>query len=468
MPTEIAAVVGVITKNKNKKGKPYFNSAALLQKGKKAKFFNKQLLPTGDVFDEGRFIENGDLTKNFFRYRGKTVFVSICEDIWAWPDQQGRSSYKENPLEKIINKKIDVILNLSASPYYPSKVDRRKELVIRTAKKLKAPMIYCNLIGGQDEIIFDGASFAVSEKGSLLMQSLSFEEDFNIVDLDKDQGGVRPHAGSEIEQIRKALVLGLRDFCKKVGIRKAHLGLSGGVDSALALCLAVDALGANQVSAYALPGPFSSNESLSLAKSLANHLGVSLKEISINQGYETILKNLDEGLCLSQFGLVHENLQARLRGIILMAVANHQNSLLLTTSNKSEYASGYSTLYGDMCGGLAPIGDLTKGQIYQMCELYNQEIEIIPRRILTRPPTAELRENQTDQDSLPPYSQLDKSVENLVENSQEIDSKTDKWLFAKLIGTEFKRWQAPPILKVSKHSFGRGRRWPIAQAIKED
>lgn len=467
IPQGMVVVVGVITKNPSKKGRPYFNSAAILQKGKKPKFFNKELLPTGDVFDEARFIETGSMKNNFFTHKGKKIFVTICEDIWAWPDKNGHSQYAENPLKAVKKTGVDLILNISASPFYPKKIDRRKELVKQTAKLFGAPMIYCNLVGAQDEIIFDGGSFAMNPSGKILMQSLTFEEDINVLDLKKMEGGIHPSIEDETETIRRALVLGLRDFVEKTGLQRVHLGLSGGVDSALVACLAVDALGPDKVKAFGLPGPFNEAESLTLAERLAENLRIDFKAFPISDIYKTAKDHVDKIFAISEFGVIHENLQARLRGLILMAYSNSANSLLLTTGNKSEYAAGYTTLYGDMCGGLAPIADLVKGQVYALCEKYNQESEIIPRRILTRPPSAELKPGQKDQDTLPPYDNLDASVVRLIEKCEKVRDKTDKWLLPVLMRSEFKRWQAPPILKVSEHSFGRGRRLPVAQKASE-
>jgi NAD+ synthase (glutamine-hydrolysing) len=245
------------------------------------------------------------------------------------------------------------------------------------------------------------------------------------------------------------------------------LGLSGGVDSALVACLAVDALGPSKVTGIALPSQYNSPDSLKLAQELAENLGIKFLEVPIQGVYESSKSTIDQAYDIQSFGLVHENLQARIRGMILMAFANKENSLLLSTSNKSEMAAGYSTLYGDMCGGLAPIGDLTKAQVYALCSLYNMERELIPETILTRAPSAELRPNQKDQDSLPPYDDLDQSVERLVRDCGSIKTKTDQWLSGALLRSEFKRWQAPPVLKVSKHSFGRGRRYPVAQRAHE-
>lgn len=462
IPKGLAVLLGVITKNPNKKGRPYFNSAVFLEKGKKPKYFHKQLLPTGDVFDEARFIESGDMVNNFVSYKGKRLFITICEDIWAWPFS-GKSQYEKNPLLKVPrSKKIDLILNLSASPFYPGKIKTRKYLVAQTAKLFKAPMIYTNLVGAQDEIIFDGQSFALDCNGKEIMQSASFEEDLNVLDLNKAEGGKRSENGSEAEGIRRALVLGIRDFCRKTDQKKVHLGLSGGIDSALVACLAVDALGPQNVCTMALPTEFNSPESLKLAQELAKNLGIEMSQFSIQKIFNTVKEQFDEKFSIRDFRLLHENMQARIRGLILMAYSNFTGSMLLTTSNKSEMAAGYATLYGDMCGGLAPIADLTKQQVHQLCAIYNLEREIIPEKILTRAPSAELKPNQKDQDSLPAYDVLDASVNNLVENCGNIKNKTDQWLLPKIFKTEFKRWQAPPVLKVSKHSFGRGRRYPIA------
>ncbi|MGZ3770303.1 MAG: NAD+ synthase [Bdellovibrio sp.] len=462
IPKGIGVVFGLITKNPKKQGRPYFNSAVFAAKGEKPRIFNKTLLPTGDVFDEARFIEVGDVTQNYFQWKGKKFFLTICEDIWAWPDKKGHSPYKENPLLRAKKKKVDLVINLSASPYFPGKMKLREYFTTKTAVHFNAPVLYVNLVGAQDEIIFDGGSFVINKNGKKLLNCQRFTEDINVIDSDTLEVWNETTAITEVEELHRALVLGIRDFCEKTGIEKTHLGLSGGIDSAVVAALAVDALGPSKVTAIGMPGPFSASESLSLAEQLAKNLSIDFKVIEIKEMYKGIIDSIEKGLGKIEFGLVHENIQARLRGLTLMAFANKENSMLLTTSNKSEYASGYSTLYGDMCGGLAPLGDLTKEQVYALAEYYNQQAEIIPRQIIERPPTAELRPNQKDQDTLPPYEELDKAVVNLVENSAEAKTKTEKWLLPVLMRNEFKRWQAPPILKVSKHSFGRGRRYPIA------
>lgn len=467
IPKGIGVIFGLITKNPKKLGRPYFNSAVFVAKGKKPLFFHKQLLPTGDVFDEARFIEVGDLSQNYFQWKGRKFFLTICEDIWAWPDKKGHSPYRENPLMKIKKQKVDMVINLSASPYFVGKMKLREYVATKTATHFNAPVLYVNLVGGQDEIIFDGGSFVIDKKGKKLLSCQSFSEDINVIETETWEVWNKTAKLSEVEELHRALVLGIRDFCAKTGIQKVHLGLSGGIDSAVVAALGVDALGPSQVTAIGMPGPFSAAESLSLAKELAANLGIAFKTVEIKEMYQGVVASIEKSFGSMEFGLVHENIQARLRGMSLMALANKENSMLLTTSNKSEYASGYSTLYGDMCGGLAPIGDLTKAQVYALARYYNQQAEVIPNQIIERAPSAELRPNQKDQDTLPPYDDLDKAVVHLVEKSGVPKSTTDKWLLPVLMRTEFKRWQAPPILKVSQHSFGRGRRYPIAHKDRD-
>ena len=468
LPKNVHVLIGAFIKNENIKGRPYFNAALLLTKNKIVKTFKKQLLPTGDVFDEARFIEPGEMKNNYFSIKNKKFFLTICEDVWAWEQKNKKSDYKVNPIKKIPRKKIDLVINMSASPFFPDKFAQRKFVTHQTAKYFKAPLVYVNMVGAQDEIIFDGQSFLIDPKGEIKFLLESFSEDENTFDTN-DLASWNPvkKPDSKHEQMRKALVLGLRDFANKTGLKKVHLGLSGGIDSALVSALAVDAFGPENVKLFALPTQFNSDLSLTYAKQLATNLGIHLKIISIQESYSFIKSILDQEFQINQFGLIHENLQSRIRGLFLMAYSNFAGSLLLTTGNKSEYATGYATLYGDMCGGLAPIGDLTKKQIVDLCLHYNKEIEIIPEYIITRPPSAELRPDQKDEDSLPNYNLLDQSVKNLVEDKKTVKTVTDQWLFQQLMKTEFKRWQAPPILKVSAHSFGRGRRYPIAHKAKE-
>lgn len=469
LPKNIAIVFGAFTPNKNKMGKHYFNSALVVVNKRIVFSCAKELLPTYDVFDDARHIEAGDMSKNVFKYKGKKILITICEDIWAWPevrekgakDAQRESFYPCNPIKKIKKGSVDLIINLSASPFFLDKVKKRHFVVESTAKYLKAPMVYVNMVGAQDELIFDGGSFAVDKKGKHLAQSIFFEEDLNMVDLNKQEGGVRPVA-SQIESLRSALVLGLRDYCAKSGIKDVVLGLSGGIDSALVACIAVDALGPGQVQVVALPGPFSSPVSEQYARELAKNLGVQIKVLPITSAYEESIKNFESIFDTAEFGLTNENMQARLRCLYLMALSNRTNAMLLNTSNKSEMCVGYSTMYGDLAGGLAVIGDLLKGDVVKLCEYYNREREIIPKAILTRAPSAELRANQKDEDSLPPYNELDASVVRMVEKMKAPKGKVDAFVLNRMMRSEFKRWQAPPILKVRDHSFGRGRRLPVA------
>ncbi|NCN95281.1 MAG: NAD+ synthase [Bdellovibrionales bacterium] len=467
MPPGISALIGAITLNPKKVGKPFLNSAVLVKKSSPQKVFSKQLLPTYDVFDEGRHIEPGETAKNFFTLKGQKILVTICEDIWAWPQRGGQryQSYGKNPLSQIAKTKVDLVLNLSASPFTPNKQKDRQLVVKQTATHFNAPMVYVNMVGAQDELIYDGGSFAVDHKGKILTQVGHFHEDFGVLDLGKKEGSKKPIVTNQTERIRHAAVLGIKDFLNKIGIDKVHLGVSGGIDSAVVACLAVDALGPMNVTGYLLPGPYTSGLSNSLATKLCESLGIQYKTLSIEGGFKSLSDELDERLGKIPFGLVHENLQARLRGVLMMALSNLDGSLLLGTSNKSELAVGYSTLYGDLCAGLLPIGDLLKTQVFELARHYNQDFELIPKRIIDRPPTAELRENQKDEDSLPPYDKLDPIVHRIVEQVKPPRTELEKRIYNMMMKSEFKRWQAAPILKLSFHAFGRGRRLPLSGAF---
>jgi NAD+ synthase (glutamine-hydrolysing) len=368
-----------------------------------------------------------------------------------------------------VKKKMDLVVNLSASPFTSQKDYLRRKVVTKAASYFKAPVIYVNMVGAQDELIFDGGSFAVDKSGSLLTQAPFFEENLQVIDLERTKNQASrtfpsfKRQASKIELLRQALVLGIRDFAQKIGIGRLHLGLSGGIDSALVACLAKDAVGPQNVCGISMPGPYSRPESLLLAEQLAQNIGIEFKIIPLNPMYSSVISGIEQSLGAREFGLMNENVQARLRGLLLMSYSNRENSLLLNTSNKSELAVGYSTLYGDLCGGLSPIGDLLKGEVISICKHYNLESELIPHEIITRPPSAELRPNQLDQDTLPPYDLLDEIVDKLVVKRKPPRGPLEKRILNLLMTSEFKRWQAPPILKVSDHAFGRGRRFPIAQ-----
>ena len=471
LPKNLGVFLGAISINskdsKTKKLSP-LNSAVFLQKGKKPKIFSKQLLPNYDVFHEDRHMKRGDIKKNILSFKKKRFLVTVCEDIWGWPDKDGHRLHQKNPLLEVDKKSFDGIINLSASPFYSEKQKDRLWVTQKTTQYFKAPLIYSNLVGGQDDLIFDGSSFVMNNKGVVVYQGKSFSEDFFTFNLSDLSNKDLPHSKhtsrkkpTPTHQLRQALVLGIRDFVTKNNFKNAHLGLSGGIDSAVVLCLLVEALGAKNVRAIGLPSPFNHPKSLSVAKKMAHGLEVKWMEIPIEKTFNLMVKTLEDKAHLGAFNLVHENLQARIRGTFLMALANQWNSLLIATGNKTEFATGYSTLYGDMCGGLAPIGDLLKSQVYDLARSYNQETDQIPPFIIERAPSAELRESQKDEDSLPPYNLLDKAVEKLVTHQLTPRGKIENWTHEALIKSEFKRRQAPPILKVSKRSFGLGRRMPI-------
>lgn len=454
----LTGIAGAVTLNKSKTQKPYFNSAVIFSG--KGNPVHKTLLPTYDIFDETRFFQSGDAKAHVQKINGKRVAILVCEDMWGWERAE-----HDNFLKKIAKPKCDVVISINASPFALSKRPRRMKMAKETAKIFKCPVVYVNMVGGQDELIFDGGSFAINAKGKLIAQSAYFAEELNVIDIQKDLGIIRAPTDTEAEILHGALVLGIRDFASKNRIQKLHLGLSGGIDSAVVLALAADAVGPQNVTAIAMPGPYSSPESLKLAQQLAKNIGCSFKTIDIIPGYEGLVSSFEKTFGALEFGLVHENAQARLRGFFLMMYSNLSGSLLLATGNKSEIATGYSTLYGDMCGGLMPIGDLLKRQVYALAKYYNSQHELIPNAIIERAPSAELRPNQKDQDTLPDYDLLDKSVDNVVSKMQAPKNTTEDWLLKKLAGSEFKRWQAPPVLRVTDHAFGRGRRMPISNAF---
>ncbi len=478
VPPDLFVLVGALVNTGQMQGKPFFNGAALIKRGKKTRFFPKKVIPNYDVFDESRHIESPtDKKNNFVSIKGFKILVTVCEDMWVWPEGHSgqRSPYKKN-FFKEIKARPDLILNLSASPFTMTKSKKRFLVAHKTATYFQAPLFYVNQVGGQDELIFDGGSFVLDKKGQLLCQCPYFKEHLQIITLHKDQKsnkailnipkilGNKPL--SVLDQIQLALPLGIKDFVHKTGFQKVHLGLSGGIDSAVVACLAVLSLGSENVTALALPGPYNLPNSLNWAKILAENLNIKFQVLPITEMYHQTIQEMERLWGELPFGLLHENVQARLRGLLLMAFANKESSLLLNTSNKSELAVGYSTLYGDLCGGLSPIGDLLKTQVYSLAHHLNKNTKWIPHEIIDRPPSAELRENQTDQDTLPPYELLDRAVDQLVVKRKSAHSQVEKFVLQSLYQSEFKRWQAPPILKVSDHAFGRGRRFPMAHRCR--
>jgi NAD+ synthase (glutamine-hydrolysing) len=453
LPLGITAIFGAVIKNK-KTGKPFHNVAVVARKGKKTQYFAKQLLPSYDVFDDTRFFSPGEKTG-----------VTVCEDMWARYKRQNKIIYPRDPFAEI--KSVDLIVNISASPFSTTQINHRLNCARFYAKKKNAPFIYVNQVGGQDELIFDGRSFVLNRRGEELVRAAACEEDLVVIDLKNKRTEYRPDESNEIEHIRQALVLGIRDFMRKTNQKSLHLGLSGGIDSSVVAALAVDALGPNRVTGFLLPGPFSSKGSVTDAKKLAQNLKIKTYEIEISSFYE-LVKQITRDCVASisakpdALAIMDQNIQARARAMLMMTFANAAQSMLLCTANKSEMAAGYGTIYGDLCGGLAPIGDLVKQRVYQLARLYNSQKEIIPEECIKKDPSAELAPNQKDQDTLPPYEKLDSAVSNLVEKQLKPKGKVEENIWTMLLKSEWKRWQTPPVLRVTDRAFGKGRRYPIS------
>ena len=424
------------------------NSILLLQKNKKIKIFSKQYLADYDVFDEKRYFKTGGLKDNFFSLKDKKIQILICEELWQTPDILKKPKALENP---------KLILSFNASPFGVNKAQKREQNAKKWAKKYKCPLVYLNAVGGQEEIIFDGGSFILNSFGKKLYQSEFFKEEFKALSFSSAQ---KIKKISSIEQLSSALIFGLKEFVKKNGFQKVHLGLSGGVDSALTAELACKALGNKNVSLFFLPGPFTSELSKKYAQHIARRLNCSLQIKPIQSMYSFVLKSIEKNLS----NITKGNIQARLRNLFLMAYANEQpTSLLLGTGNKSELALGYATLYGDLGGGLLPLGDLYKTEVYQLARFLK-----LPSSIINRSPTAELQKNQKDTDDLPPYPTLDPILKKLIEEGKDPQTAFEKKIYQRIIKSEFKRRQAPPILKVKNHGFDRGWRWPLSLSAPKD
>ncbi len=457
-------------------GQFFHNSAAVLQKGHARQIVRKSQLPTYDVFDEARYFEPAESVAPV-EIAGRRVGVTICEDIWtdAWLP---RHLYLADPVERLINEGATLILNLSASPYDVGKPARRRRMVAGLAARHGVPFAYCNTVGANDELVFDGHSFCVDAHGRVSARLAAMDEEVRVVDLaapGTDELSAERPDGEE-RDLHRALVLGVRDYLRKCGFKTAVLGLSGGIDSALVAALAADALGAENVLGVLMPGPYSSEGSVLDARALAERLGIRHTTIPITEAWKTVRAGLAQEFAGRPEDVTEENMQARLRGITLMSLSNKFGHLLLTTGNKSELAVGYCTLYGDMCGGLAVISDVSKTWVYRLSRWINADRgqEVIPRATIEKPPSAELRPNQTDQDSLPPYDVLDAILDFYVEDnlgSAEIiargfDEPTVRRVLRLVDLAEYKRRQAAPGLKVTSRAFGMGRRRPIAQGYR--
>lgn len=470
----IGVIFGVVSRNELS-GKPYHNTALFYEDGKLLASAHKMLLPSYDVFDEERYFEPGTEAV-WVEFRGRKIGLTVCEDIWNVTDYLPRPLYHCDPVCELQKSSVDILINISASPYHLRKVDRVGRLLRTHARQLNAHIVYVNQVGGNDELIFQGHSMVWDPSGSLVASGADFKEDFVVYDTETGKGDF--HAGNldAPSEVIGALTLGLRDYANKCCFTKAVIGLSGGVDSALTACLAVLALGAENVLGVGMPGPYNAPESLADARELAQNLRIDFQVVSIGNMFETALQSLKPVFNDLPSDFTEENLQARLRGMVLMSISNKFRRILLSTGNKSEIAVGYCTLYGDMNGGLAVLGDVPKTMVYELAHRLNVDHNWIPQNTLTRAPSAELRPNQTDQDTLPPYEVLDSILAAFVEQrlpaneivAQGHDPEIVKWVIRRIEFNEYKRWQAPPILKVTTKAFGIGRRNPIAQGYVEN
>lgn len=466
----LMVVVGLVRRNLAHGEKTLLNSAAILQEGKIVGFQDKALLPTYDVFDERRYFEPGTTFKAW-DWKGKKIGVLICEDIWQHAGYVGETRYASDPVLEMQKLKIDLLLNLSASPYQYQKPDIRVKVCQKSAKTLKCPVILCAQVGANDQLVFDGYSVSVNDKGELCQLAKGFQEDLMMVDL---QAKPKPlsFTPDPVGDLFNALVLGTRDYFGKQNFRKAILGLSGGIDSALAACIAVEALGKNNVYGLLMPSRFNAPSSLKDAQTLAQNLGIESDILEINEIYDTYLKTLTPLFKGKPLDITEENIQARIRGMLLMALSNKFGYLLLSTGNKSELAMGYCTLYGDMAGGLGVIADVSKTQVYMLAKWINQKQEIIPQSTIDKPPSAELRPDQRDTDTLPDYEIVDTVLQAYVEDllsPEEIVKKHNLPLelvldlIHRIHTAEYKRRQSAPGIRVSKKAFRVGRRYPIVQ-----
>jgi NAD+ synthase (glutamine-hydrolysing) len=503
LPEKLAVLVGFVERNPaagDRGGKPLFNSMALLADGAVQQIFHKQLLPSYDVFDEDRYFEPGQQINHFLiddaQGRPVHIGVTICEDLWNDEQFWGQRKYPNNPIAALADLGVDVMVNLSASPFTVQKQATREAMLGHSATRFALPMVYANQVGANDDLIFDGNSVAVSRAGTVVGRAKAFQTDLLTLTYDRQTrdlqpGTVIPKIVDPNAELWSALVLGVRDYAQKCGFRKAVIGLSGGIDSALVAAIAATALGPDQVLGVLMPSPYSSDHSVNDARALAENLGIRQETLAIGDlmgSYDQTLGDLFSG---TDFGVAEENIQSRIRGNLLMAIANKFGHLLLSTGNKSEMAVGYCTLYGDMNGGLAVIADVPKTRVYELCQWLNQQVgltvpapetglpspaitpqaaTVIPKNILTKPPSAELKPGQVDQDSLPSYEVLDDILERLVQRHESVSDMVAAGHDAAIVDrvirlvsrAEFKRRQAPPVLKVTDRAFGTGWRMPIA------
>ncbi len=467
---EVPLLVGYVDHHHpTRPGKPFRNAVAWLEHGEIQHRVWKTLLPTYDVFDERRYFEPGDSSEPIL-WNGHRIGVTICEDIWT-EDYLQRPFYDRDPVEELSAKGIDLLLNLSASPFHLGKPLLRRAMIGGVARKAKVPVVYCNAVGANDQLVFDGHSLVTDARGRITTQLPGFAESCRMVDPFQPPENDSPLESCDVEELYQALVLGVRDYVTKCGFTSVCLGLSGGIDSALTAAIAADALGPENVRGLTMPSPYSSRGSVDDSFALAKNLGIRCDELPIRNAFAAVKATMQPIFEGKPEDVTEENMQARIRGLMLMALSNKENHLLLTTGNKSELAVGYCTIYGDMCGGLAVISDLPKCRVYEISRWINREREIIPWNTIDKPPSAELRPNQKDQDTLPPYDILDGILELYVEHqlsadeiiSRGYEETTVRWVQRRVDLNEWKRHQAAPGLRVTSKAFGIGRRMPIVQ-----
>jgi NAD+ synthase (glutamine-hydrolysing) len=476
MLSRTSIVIGAPVPTGKDEGAGLYNSAFLISGGEVIASQHKSLLPTYDVFDETRYFDPAPEI-HVTPFRDQVLGISICEDAWNDPALWPTRLYSFDPIEALAKKGATLLINISASPFHLGKERVRFGLIQRHARRYGIPFVYVNQVGGNDELIFDGSSLCIDGNGNAIEISPSFDETVRIVDLSARGRPDLKQTNDEIESLRKALVLGIRDYARKCDFSKAVIGLSGGIDSAVTCCLAAEALGSPNVLGVSMPSPYTSTESRDLSRRLADNLGIEFDEIFISEMYGSYVHALKDRLGLKggEVDVTLENVQARIRGNVLMAISNRFGHLVLSTGNKSEIAIGYCTLYGDLSGGLAAISDVPKTMVYRLAEQINRNGEIIPTEIIRRPPSAELKPNQTDQDTLPPYDVLDSILHHYVEGGLSVmeiielgfDPKTVNWVARAVKRNEYKRKQVPPGLKVTTKAFGTGRRMPIAARYED-
>jgi len=473
---DLSIICGYVGRYDNPVGKRAMNSAAVIERGEIVFRQNKTLLPTYDVFDEARYFHPAD-TVQLCTLRGQAVALTICEDAWNDRNYWQQRLYQRDPVEELFGGGAQMLICINASPYHIGKRETRRRVYGSVARRYGKPVIYVNQVGGNDQLVFDGSSFALNAEGEVIASAKSFSEDLVMADMDAGTGNLHEDFGDECEAAYQALVLGTHDYIHKCGFKRVLIGLSGGIDSSLTAAVAVEAVGKENVVGVAMPGPFSSDHSLRDAHEMARRLGIRCETVSISGSYERVVQDLQPAFHGLAADVTEENIQSRLRGLTLMSLSNKTGALVLTTGNKSELAVGYCTLYGDMCGGLAVISDVPKTMVYTLSRIANRRLQdAIPESVFTKAPSAELRADQKDSDSLPEYDVLDKILEAYIEQyrspkqiaaSLNLSLELVQDIVNKVDRNEYKRQQAAPGLKVTTKAFGIGRRFPIAQRFSE-